>query len=122
MPRATVDSKAEHKFDLQSLEGAYIILRKLSYGEMMQRQSLASDVAIKEEKRKAEMTIQMMQERVTEYEYTRSIVDHNLEDETGNKLDFNKPGTAARLDPQVGAEVSQLIDSLNQFDLGESKA
>lgn len=121
MPRATVDQTETSRHDLQSLPEGYVVLRKLSYGQMLQRQEMAAEMAMKGDGRggrsnKAEATIKMMQTLVTEYEFKNCIVEHNLEDENGQNLNFQQPGSIVRLDPRIGDEVSQLIDKLNQFN------
>jgi hypothetical protein len=41
-------------------------------------------------------------------------LDHNLEDEFGNKLDFSNGMTLQVLDPRIGVEIERYIDELNQ--------
>jgi hypothetical protein len=89
---------------------------------------MAAELAVKQDgqgrRRSSNMegTIKVMQALVTQYEFSHCIVEHNLEDENEQLLNFSTPETLKALDPRVGDEISQLIDRLNQFemvDLGE---
>lgn len=57
---------------------------------------------------------ELMQEWSRHYEFSRCIVEHNLEDETGAKLDFSNKLAITKLDPKIGSEIERLIDELNQ--------
>jgi hypothetical protein len=57
---------------------------------------------------------EIMNVAVTEFEFRNCIVDHNLEDENGNPIDFTRPMQAWRLDPKIGAEIGRYIDDLNK--------
>lgn len=119
MPRATADLSAGEKVDLKSLSEGWVQLRKLSYGEMLERQDMAGKMAMSADAmaggKNPEATIQMAQSIVTAYEFARCIVEHNLEDEGGNKLNFQNAVHVNSLDPQVGEEISELIDKLNHL-------
>jgi len=128
MPRATIDTTATERFVLKSLpaagneEAGWVELVKLSYGQILARRDMAMRMGIEgigDSKKKDEdikVTTDIIQKAVTEYEYKHSIVDHNLEDANGNKLNFGNPLSVQNLNPQVGQEVSDLIDQLNQWD------
>jgi hypothetical protein len=70
-----------------------------------------------------EMLMKMTQERVVVFEFGNCVVDHNLEDEKGRKLNFKAPQDVFMLDPRVGDEIQQHIDDMNNFedDLGNSE-
>jgi len=136
MPRATIDTTATERFDLKSLpavgdeEAGWIELKKLSYGQILERRDMATKMAIegitdgKGREDDIKVTTDIIQKVVTEFEYKNCIVDHNLEDAMGNKLNFSNPVSVQNLDPQVGQEISELIDDLNQWDadlLGKSE-
>lgn len=120
MPRATADTTKTERHELKTLPEAYVVLKKLTYGQMLHRQEMAGEMAMKSQPGRGrntpqEAVIKMMQSLVTEYEFRNCIVDHNLTDENDQPLNFSLPGTVMRLDPQVGDEISQLIDDLNQY-------
>ena len=128
MPRATINTAETTRFELKSLpktdedEGGFVELRKLSYGQILERRDMGAKIAIeglgdtrsKEEDLK--VTTEMIQKAVTEFEFKQCIVSHNLEDENGTILNFSNPNTVHALDPQVGQEISELIDEMNQWD------
>lgn len=127
MVKATVGNSTQ-TFDLQSLAGGKISLRRMTYGEKLQRIELATQQVIKAETDKrgrpnpnasAEMDIKMLQRATAEFEFARCIVDHNLEGDDGNKLDFTKGLTLDVLDPRVGDEISQKIEEMNNFNEDE---
>lgn len=122
MVKATVSNQTQ-AFDLKSCDGGKIVLRRMTYGQKLERIELATQQVIKAETDRrgrpsnagAEMDVKMLQRAVAEYEFSRCIVDHNLEDEEGNKLNFGNPNTLNVLDPRVGDEISQLIEDMNNF-------
>jgi type I site-specific restriction endonuclease len=59
---------------------------------------------------------EIMNVAVTEYEFRNCIIDHNLENENGDLIDFTQPMQAWRLDPKIGQEINALIDERNQYD------
>ena len=129
MPRATIDTTATERFPLKSLpeqngeEAGWIELRKLSYGQILERRDMATKMAIegigdsrKSRDEDIKVTTDIIQKAVTEFEYKNCIVNHNLEDAEGRLLNFSNPTHVQDLDPQVGQEVSELIDTLNEWD------
>jgi hypothetical protein len=66
-----------------------------------------------------DMVLKMTQLRVVEFEFRNCIVDHNLDDEAGQKLDFKKPAAVHSLHPQIGDEINELIDKMNTFEESE---
>jgi hypothetical protein len=120
MPRATVISEAE-TYDLKTLPGGYVKLRPLNYGELLKRRDGASRMSMMQEQRRGrrqqgdqKIDFELMQEWSRHYEFSRCIVEHNLEDETGAKLDFSNKLAITKLDPKIGSEIERLIDELNQ--------
>jgi len=62
------------------------------------------------------MDIDMLQAQSRIFEFNHCVVDHNLSDDHGTKLNFSNPSTLGILDPKVGQEIEQLIDNLNQLE------
>lgn len=124
MPRATVNLAATDRVELKSLpkteheEGGFVVLRRLTYGQKIHRQQLATELSMQGDARNKnpEMIMKMTQERVTAFEFANCIVDHNLEDENGKKLDFRSPQSVFMLDPRVGEEIANHIDEMNNFE------
>jgi hypothetical protein len=117
MPRATADTSKTERFDLKSLPEGFVVLRKLTYGQMLERQEKAGEMVAKMNGKQApnEAAVRIMQAAATEYEFKHCIVEHNLEDENGKTLNFQANGTYRMLDPQVGTEIATLIDTMNQL-------
>src|SRR6201981_373586 len=116
MPRATVSTEPE-QFDLQSLPEAWVLLRRMSYGERLHRQDMAMQMSMEADQRTrtARMDVAPAQTTVAQFELKSCVVDHNLEDESGRKLDFNNPLDCAQLDGRVGEEIAELIDTLHDW-------
>lgn len=137
MPRATIDIEETFRYDLRTLPsnngsmGGFVVLRRLSYHQMMQRRDIAAKIGWEEKqttgrnrRKNEEQTIKAMMEVMNvatmEYEFKHSIVEHNLEDSSGNLLNFANPESFRNLDPKIGAEIGKYIDDLNQeFDEDE---
>lgn len=127
MPKATVSAET-HKFNLRTCPGGYVELRQLSYAEMMSRRDIASRMYAEFKNTgkgskiniEAEDTVKQYMEvvnvKIMEFEFSRCVVGHNLEDDNGNPLDFDNEMSLRILDPKIGAEISGYIDSLNQED------
>ena len=120
MPRATVNMTSTTRHDLKTLPGGFVELRRLSYGQTLQRQSLLTLRMIRDAETKASDTVKseinMANLEVTTFDFTNCIVDHNLEDENGRKLVLSNPAHFQRLDPRIGQEIDQLISEMNNFD------
>jgi hypothetical protein len=124
MVKASVGNQTQ-TFDLKTCDGGKIILRRMTYGQKLERIELATRQVIKTEtdnrgrpsnNNAAEMDIKMLQRAVAEYEFSHCISDHNLTDDNDIKMDFSKPQTLDILDPRVGDEISQYIQDMNNFD------
>ena len=119
MPRATVDASSTTKFDLKSLEGAYVVMRKQTYGERQRRADIVTRVTMQAADTRGTPDVMHMDIRnldVTLFDYRTSIIEHNLEDADGRNLDFKRTEDLENLDPQVGDEIETLIRDMNRFD------
>lgn len=126
MPRATVRTEAEH-FNLKTCPGGYVKLRALSHGQLLDRRDRASKMSMLQNPDAkpgdpTKVNIDFMQRVTRQYEFEHCIVDHNLEDENGIKLNFGMPETLELLDPRIGQELERLIDVLNKEDDNEGDA
>lgn len=127
MPKATVSAAVEH-YELKSLEGAWVELKRLSYGQKQTRQDMVTKLAVeatpsKRGSRQQEMKgiMEMSAAAVTEFDFKHCLVDHNLfsDDEETVKMVF--PRDMELLDPRVGEEISSLMDSLNNFEVEDQQ-
>lgn len=122
MPRATVKTDVEHK-ELKSCEGGWVDLRQLPFHDMLIRRDKSTNLSMEMSNGKAKddearrMGIEMANLWTAQFEFANCIVDHNLEDDEGNKLDFSEKAvskTLRILDPKIGSEIERYIDELNQ--------
>lgn len=125
MPRATVVTQPE-RFDLETVEGGFILLRRMTYGEKLQKDQeamkLRFDMSTAGNEGGMDAEIAMINEFATLAELSKCVMDHNLEDEHGNKLDFRKAEDVRKLDPRVGDEIQALLAELNDFERKARKA
>ncbi len=121
MPVATVNPEDIAHYDLKSLAGGYVEIRRMSYGAWLKRQEMAMQMKIHgTDKRNTETELTSMQRAVTQYELAQCIVNHNLTDANEHPLDFRAPHTIDVLHPKVGNELAGYIADLHEFedDLG----
>ncbi|MCA1806920.1 MAG: hypothetical protein LC687_03525 [Actinobacteria bacterium] len=122
MPKATVNVTTTERFELKTLppsdgeEGGFVVLRRMSYGEFLKRRDMLSKMSMRGEGKNTEAIMEMAQEVVTRYEFQICIVDHNLEDDNGNNLDFRTKKGFTELNPMIGEEIADLIDEYNEFN------
>lgn len=124
MPRATVNVNDTEKHALKSLEGGEVVLRRMTYGQKLARQENAVKMTMEQQRgqKSGKMNMDMLNHAATIFDFRACIVDHNLEDDNGQKLNLTYPVDIDRLDPRVGEEIANFIDKMNNFeaDLEES--
>lgn len=121
MPRATIDPAATERHELKTLEGGYVVIRRMAYGKYLDRQSEMMEMKVRrDEGGQDEGLMKMMGRQTTVIEFKECIVEHNLEDADGNVLNFGDPRTLDVLDPRIGQEIGDLLRKINTFeeDLG----
>lgn len=118
MPRATVIDSTE-KFELTTLPDAYVVVRRMTYGEKLNRQDAMMDVAAGG--KGDEMKINIMAKKVALQDFANLIVEHNLTDDKDLPLNFKNPNDVMKLDPRIGDEVGSFIDRVNSFEDVEVK-
>jgi hypothetical protein len=123
MVRAVADTMTEEEFKLKSLDGeGWVKLRRLTYGQKLHRRSMVSKMRIETSGKKSkdfQGEMDLINEKATQYDFANCIIDHNLEDEAGKKLNFSSIADIQRLDPRVGEEIDTLIGELNNFEENE---
>lgn len=117
MPRATVNEEDVTRKDLKSCPEGFVVIRTMTYGEFLHRREMIGKLTVGGDARSKQFEgeMKMANAKVTEFEFTKCIVDHNLDDDDGNRLDFTK-SIPMKLDPRIGEEIGTYIDELNQFD------
>lgn len=93
----------------------FVELRKMPYGRSLQRRDMAIRARIEQDKRggDAHTVLDQYTQKTRQFEFEYCIVDHNLTDEGGAKLDFSNPMTLEVLDPAIGAEIEDMLDKLH---------
>jgi hypothetical protein len=122
MPVAVRSIETE-RFDLKTLPEGFIVLRKMSYGQILQRRTmmkLSLQMGGKQKDMQGEMA--MANARVNEFEFRTCIVEHNLEKEEGVLLNFTNPVDVASLDPKVGQEIEEHINKMNNLEDEEDES
>lgn len=140
MPLATGLSGEGQRKDLKSCPpDGYVVIRRMTYGERLERQGFMSKTSIaidgnRADRRarnaqsfKAEMDLANTQ--VTRFEFAHLITEHNLQYDTGQRdasgqpilalLDFKNPTHVAMLDGNIGEEIDQYINEINDFESDE---
>lgn len=119
MVKATASLLPQRK-DLESVPGGFVEIRQMTYGEFLHRRDLSMGMSVSGDAlgkgTPEKISIDALQTAVTQYEFKVCIINHNLEDDNGVKLQLGTPEGFARLDPRIGQEVSDLIDEMNQWE------
>lgn len=117
MPKA-VATQDTTRVDLKSCPGGFVELRKLSYGEILKRREISSEATAplgqKNSDTPTEMRLHIAILKTQQYDFSKCIIDHNLEDENDRKLNLASPSDFQKLDPKVAQEIEYYIDQLNQ--------
>ena len=118
MPRATVTTDTTVA-QLRTLDEGYVKVKPLSYGQKKTRADKSASMWA-ELKERGGLGDRMMLDTITRastlFDFQNCIVDHNLEDESGNKLNFDNEATLDILDPRVGDEIEKVLASINGDD------
>jgi hypothetical protein len=118
VPRATVVTEPVHKDLKNAPPDGFVLLRPLPYGQALRRRDMASRMTLEASRRNNgddnKMVIDTFQRVSKKYEFEHCIVDHNLEDERGQKLNFAADETLDRLDPRIGEEIERYLAELNE--------
>lgn len=123
MPVATVNLEPEEPKPLKTAPpDGFVQLRRMSYGQKLDRMKHVGKLSVDMRGRgkggtKGEM--EMLQKASTIYDFRACIVDHNLTDPTGRKLNLANERDIDSLDPRIGEEIGSLIDELNNFEDNE---
>jgi hypothetical protein len=131
MPIAVAKASYEgERFDLKTAPpDGFVVLKRLSYGQKMFRRGLLSKARMETaatgnraerranaKKGTTSVELELTNSRVTLFEFSNCIVDHNLQDAMGEKLDFSNPDHVQMLDGRIGEEIDELINDLNDFE------
>jgi hypothetical protein len=133
MPVAVISGEAE-RFDLSTAPpDGFIMARPLPYGMKLERRDQAMLMRMEQEvqergkgKRRTrsdngdpqtqKIDLELRSNWAAKHDFGYCIVDHNLTDDNGTKLDFTNPMTFQYLDPRIGSEIERILSDLNDDD------
>lgn len=125
MPIAVVMEESEH-YDLKTLPGGYVKIKRLTWGEKLQLRSFNSKMVMRAQKGKkdveSELTIFNRQQEL--YSMAHCITEHNLEDAikqpdgtvVTRPLNLTLEGDCLKLRGDIAEEITTAIDKLNNFE------
>lgn len=127
MPIATVDpTTTVHKKLKSAPPDGFVDLRPLPFGLKLDRRSKATRMMMrmptqqKNAPKEVVQEIESMDEMTVSHDFAYCIVDHNLTDVNGVKLDFTNKMVLQALDPKIGSEIERYINELNEDEDEES--
>lgn len=109
MVRAVADIDTK-RIDLTTLPGGYVVVRKLTYGELLHVRDVGGRISGGQGQA---MQISMDNIAAQAYEFSKCIVEHNLEDAEGKPLNLGTAEGINRLLPDVGQEIEEALNDLN---------
>jgi hypothetical protein len=123
VPVATVKADSTERHELKTLESGYVVFRRMTYGETLERRALMKlSFTTKKGQKDLQGELAMGNRRIQLFEFQHTIVDHNLTDELENKLNLSDPVVLDKLDPRVGQEIEDIISRMNNFEDDEDDA
>lgn len=136
MPVATLVKNTE-RIDLTSVPDGYVVVRRMTYGEKLERSELSGKMRILSNKvdKDAVGEINMLQKKVQLWDFMNLVLDHNLEHQLHTyangdcyngecacpirKLNFKDPSDIELLSSKVGEEIATKMDKLNNYEEDE---
>lgn len=123
MPIAVV-TENEEKCMLKSCPpDGYVIIKKMNYGQSLERQDMIAEIAMQMPKDKRvdpKMEIKFLQQKTALWEFHNLILSHNLTDASGRELNFKNAADVMLLQGPIGDEIQQHINRLNSFEDDEA--
>jgi hypothetical protein len=117
MPRATAQVAETTRHELKTCPGGFVELRRMTYGQVVERRALMKlSVTAKKGQKDLAGEMAMANAAITQYEFRHCIVDHNLEDDNGQKLNLSSSVGFSSLDPRIGQEIEKRIGEMNNFE------
>lgn len=121
MPSISNVVNETHKYELKTLPEAYIVVRRMNYGEELIRSEMSTKFLVggqangkKDANVQGELDIQTS--TVALWDFANLIVEHNITDEKDNPLDFKRPQVVRSLPGRLGKEIGECIDEWNSVE------
>lgn len=120
MAIATITQPTEN-FKLKSCPpDGFVTIRRMTWGEKLKRQSMMTQYRMEMTKNSKDqdmaLDVNILQEKVSLWEFQNLIVEHNLTDADEKPLNFRNVADIVRLGPVVGEEIQKYIDEVNSFE------
>lgn len=118
MPVAVNLGATTKRYELKSLPEAYVVVKRMSYGESLNRQSMMTNMKIGKPDSKDEFAgqIDLDTRKVALWDFANCVVEHNLTDENERLLNFKDPNDVNKLDSTIGQEIGDCIDEFNSVE------
>lgn len=117
MPVGTVMVSTK-RFDLTTLPEGYVVVRRMNYGEELDRSGMATTFKVGStgtnnaaNKDQFQGQLDIDTKKVTLWDFANLIVDHNITDDNERLLNFKNPADVAALHPIIGKEIGDCIDN-----------
>lgn len=121
MPKAYAVSDTE-RLDLKSCEGGFVTLRRMTYGQMLQRREMVKMSMALGKGKDTVGEMALANKHVSYLEFSWCIIDHNLEkDDNGTLFNFKNSADVDALDPRIGSEIDEKINEMNNYEDDELK-
>lgn len=120
MPKATFSSESK-RFELKSLPDGYVVIKRMSYGQSLQRREMGKITLALSKGRDTTGEMALANKEASYLEFSWCIVEHNLEDENGQLLNLSNRNDIDRLDPRIGQEIDSYINEMNNFEDDDTK-
>lgn len=102
-------TSTEKTFDLESVDGGWVTIRRLKHGESTER---LDEILSFRPGVSADTTVRVLSNwKARIFDFSHCIVDHNLGDESGGtKFDFSKEADVYELAEDIGDEIQGIIN------------
>lgn len=116
MPRVGISAEPK-RFDLKTAPpDGFVLIREMSYGERLTRNAKQGKMKVLKKSSEFAGEVEMALEQLALWDMANLVVDHNLEDNEGVKLDLSSARDLRKLPSRIGEEIGKYIDELNNFD------
>ena len=117
MPVAVVMEGSE-RYDLKTLPGAYVKIKRMNWGEKLQLRSFNSKMTMRSQKgrKDVESELSIFNKQQELYSVAHCITEHNLQDSDERLLNLTLEGDCLKLRADIAEEITTLIDKLNNFE------
>jgi hypothetical protein len=117
VPVAVITDTTGIREELKSLEGGYVVIKRMTYGQKLLKSQLTMKMRMDmQDKKKMGADIDLATRAVALWSFANLIGDHNLTDADGRKLNFRAPSDVEALAGPIGEEIDTLIDKHNNFE------